>query len=104
MGQELQRLTPGTVSRADPSWPTVAGTTVRELADAFNRVADSPIQVLEAGRRPGDVVGAYTRIGRAERLLGWRPRYDITEGIRHSLQWAATRDKILAGPAGLPER
>ena len=29
MGQELQRLTPGTVSRADPSWPTVAGTTVR---------------------------------------------------------------------------
>ena len=29
MGQELQRRTPGTVTRADPSWPTVAGTTVR---------------------------------------------------------------------------
>jgi hypothetical protein len=29
MGQELQRRTPGTVARADPSWPTVAGTTVR---------------------------------------------------------------------------
>ena len=76
---------------------TGRGTTVRELADAFNRVAESPIQVREAGRRPGDVVGAYTRIGRAERLLGWRARYDIADGIRHSLQWAAIRDEILSG-------
>ena len=29
MGQELQRRTPGTVARANPSWPTVAGTTIR---------------------------------------------------------------------------
>ena len=29
MGQELQRRTPGTVARADPSWPTVASTTIR---------------------------------------------------------------------------
>ena len=37
MGQELQRLTPGTVSRADPSWPTVAGTTVRLWFDRHYR-------------------------------------------------------------------
>ena len=43
------------------------------------------------------MAGAYTRIGRAERLLGWRPQYDIAEGIRHSLQWAALRDEILSG-------
>ena len=29
MGQELQRRTPGTVARADPSWPSVASTTIR---------------------------------------------------------------------------
>jgi UDP-glucose 4-epimerase len=74
-----------------------AGTTVRELLAAFNRVADHPVQAREAGRRPGDVAGAYTRIDRAERLLGWRPQYDITEGIRHSLQWAALRDQVLSG-------
>jgi hypothetical protein len=34
MGQELQRRTPGTVARqADPSWVTVAGTTVRLWLD-----------------------------------------------------------------------
>ncbi len=79
---------------------TGVGTTVRELLDAFNRVAGRPVQVREGGRRPGDTVGAYTRIERAERLLGWRPQYDITEGIRHSLQWAAIRDEVLSAEPG----
>jgi UDP-glucose 4-epimerase len=60
-------------------------------------VADQPVEAREAGPRPGDVAGAYTRIGRAERLLAWRPQYDIAEGIRHSLQWAALRDDVLSG-------
>ena len=76
---------------------TGTGTTVRELAAAFNQVADHPVQVREAGRRPGDVAGFCTRMSRAERLLGWRPQYDLTEGIRHSLQWVALRDEVLSG-------
>ena len=71
------------------------GTTVRELLDAFNQVSGHPVEVREAGRRPGDVAGAYTRVDRAERLLGWRPRYDIAEGIQHSLRWSALRDESL---------
>jgi UDP-glucose 4-epimerase len=81
---------------------TGAGTTVRELLDAFNRLAERPAQARDAGRRPGDTVGAYTRIDRAERLLGWRPQYDVTAGIRHSLQWAAIRDEILSGAPARP--
>ena len=76
---------------------TGTGTTVRELADAFNRVSDQPIQVRGAGRRPGDVAGGYTRVNRAERLLGWRAQRDVAEGIRQSLQWAAIRDEVLSG-------
>lgn len=76
---------------------TGRGTTVRELLDAFNRVSDSPIRACDAARRPGDVAGAYTRSDRAKRLLGWQPQYDLDEGIRHSLQWAAIRDQILPG-------
>jgi UDP-glucose 4-epimerase len=76
---------------------TGTGTTVRELVGAFNRAADRPILAREAGRRPGDTPGAYTRIDRAGRLLGWSPQYDLAEGIRHSLQWAAIRDQVLSG-------
>ena len=74
-----------------------AGTTVRELLASFNQVTDYTVQAREAARRPGDVAGARTRIDRAERLLGWRPQYALTEGIRHSLQWAALRDEMLSG-------
>jgi len=76
---------------------TGSGTTVRELADAFNRVVDQPIDVVETGARPGDVAGAYTRSDRAERLLGWRARYSVEEGIGHSLEWARLRDSRLKG-------
>jgi UDP-glucose 4-epimerase len=64
---------------------TGTGTTVRELLAAFDRVAGRPVEVREAGRRPGDAAGACSRIDRAKRLLGWRPQYDLAEGISHSL-------------------
>ena len=80
---------------------TGTGTTVRELLDMFNRVSDRPIRAREAGRRLGDTAGAYTRTDRAARLLAWRTKYDVVDGIRYSLQWAAIRDDILrAATAG----
>ena len=75
---------------------TGTGTTVRELLATFNSVIDVPIAADDATRRPGDSVGAYTRIDRARTLLAWRPQYSITEGIIHSLYWAAIRDEILS--------
>ncbi|MEV4011224.1 UDP-glucose 4-epimerase GalE [Nonomuraea angiospora] len=74
---------------------TGAGTTVRELAEAFNRVVDRPIEVVETDPRPGDVAGAYTRSDRARRLLDWQARYSVEEGIRHSLEWARVRESRL---------
>ncbi|MER5499061.1 MULTISPECIES: UDP-glucose 4-epimerase GalE [unclassified Streptomyces] len=78
---------------------TGTGTTVRELLDAFNGVVDIPVPAVDAPARPGDVAGACTRGERAEQLLGWRPRYSLTEGIRHSLEWAALREKVLGDPS-----
>jgi UDP-glucose 4-epimerase len=83
---------------------TGRGTTVRELLAAFNQATGSRVQARDAARRPGDVVGAYTRVDLAQRLLGWRAQYDITEGIRHSLQWAAVRDQILSGETARQQR
>ena len=90
---------------------TGQGTTVRELLAAFNRAADSPVEARDSQRRPGDGVGAYTRIDRAKRLLSWVPRYGIHEAIRHSLRWAAIREEILPddgardpNPGGAPLR
>lgn len=90
----LQRF--DTLSTSVINLGTGSGTTVRELADAFNEVVDRPIDVVETERRPGDVVGAYTRTDRAHELLGWKAHYAVAEGIRHSLEWAALRESRLA--------
>lgn len=74
---------------------TGTGTTVRELVAAFNRVSDQPVETADAPARPGDVAGAYTRIDRARRLLGWAPRFSVEDGIRDSLRWVAVRDSLL---------
>jgi UDP-glucose 4-epimerase len=70
---------------------TGTGTTVRELVAAVSRVTGTPVRVRAAAPRPGDVVGAYTRVDKARRLLGWEPRFSIDDGIRHSLEWAEIR-------------
>jgi UDP-glucose 4-epimerase len=70
---------------------TGTGTTVRELVTAVGRVTGTPVPVRDAPARPGDVVGAYPRIDKARRLLGWEPRFGIDDGIRHSLEWAQVR-------------
>ena len=69
------------------------GTTVRELLDMFNRLSDRPVQAREAGPPPDDAASAYTRTDQAARLLAWRPQYNLTDSIRHSLQRAALRDE-----------
>lgn len=78
---------------------TGTGTTVRELADAFNSVVTPPVAVEETGPRPGDVAGAFTRSDRAKQLLNWEPWHSIADGIRSSLRWAEIRDERLVDGA-----
>jgi UDP-glucose 4-epimerase len=74
---------------------TGEGTTVRELVAAVGAVTGEPVASADAPARPGDQAGAYTRIGRARRLLGWAPQFSLEDGIRHSLQWSALRNERL---------
>lgn len=76
---------------------TGRGTTVRELLASFEAVTGRPLPSVETGPRPGDNAGAYTRSDRAARLLEWRPRFSLEEGISHTLQWFERRDSVLGG-------
>lgn len=75
---------------------TGQGTTVREVVAAYEKVIGQTLTIDELGPRPGDIAGAYTRVDRAHRLLGWMARQTLEDGIRHSLEWASHRDKLLA--------
>lgn len=74
---------------------TGRGVTVRELVAAFEQVFGRPVPLREMPPRPGDVAGAYANADTAERLLGWKARRTIQQGIADALEWGRVRKKIL---------
>lgn len=74
---------------------TGQGTTVRELITAFESVTGAPLPIEVAPPRPGDNAGAFTRTGKAERLLGWRPELSLEQGIADTLAWFDRREAVL---------
>jgi UDP-glucose 4-epimerase len=71
------------------------GTTIRQLVDLFNSLADRPLEVQVEPRRNGDSRGAYAAIDRARELLGWRPELSLAQAITDALAWVATRQPAL---------
>jgi len=65
------------------------------MLDAFIKVYGKEIPVREAGRRPGDIAGAYANADKAERLLGWKAELPIEQGIADALKWGQIRETIL---------
>ncbi|MDT4987604.1 MAG: UDP-glucose 4-epimerase [Micromonosporaceae bacterium] len=77
---------------------TGTGVTVRELLAIFAEVTGRAIPTIEAGRRPGDSAGCFTRTDLVGELLDWCPTRSVADGIRDSLRWSALRDSILERP------
>jgi len=74
---------------------TGRGVTVRELVTAFEKVYGQTINKKETGPRPGDVAGAYTNADKAYRLLHWKAKLSIEQGIADALEWGKIRENIL---------
>ena len=65
------------------------GTTVLEILESIERVTGEPVPYEKADRREGDPPGLYAKANKAERELGWTPRYDgVDEIIGHAWAWA----------------
>jgi UDP-glucose 4-epimerase len=64
-------------------------TSVNELFDACGRAAGVDAKAEHAPARPGDVLRSVLDVSRAERELGWRPRWSLEEGLRTTWESAA---------------
>lgn len=69
---------------------TGSGFSVQEVIDAARRVTGVDIPVEYVGRRPGDPAVTGADRAKAQRLLGWQPRYSLDEIIRTAWQWHST--------------
>jgi len=63
------------------------GYSVREIIDAIEAATGQKIKAVEAARRPGDPPYLVAKAGKAKQLLGWKPRYGVSEIVETALAW-----------------
>ncbi len=63
------------------------GLTVLEIIHEFEKVSGIKLNYEIGPRRPGDVVAIYANNDKAKNLLGWDPRYNLTEMMDSAWKW-----------------
>lgn len=68
---------------------TGLGTSVIDIAAHLQRAAGSNLPIKFAPSRTGEQQESFLAIDKARRLLGWRPRIELAEGLASTYQWFA---------------
>ena len=62
---------------------TSRGTSVLELVAAFEKASGMKVPYRIVERRPGDIATCYADTEKAEKLLGWKAKYNIEDMCKH---------------------
>ena len=63
------------------------GVTTLEAVKAFEKVAGVKLNYVIGERRPGDVAAIYSNSEKAEKILGWKCKYDIEDMMASAWKW-----------------
>jgi UDP-glucose 4-epimerase len=69
------------------------GVSVLQLVTSFQKVTGVKLNYEIGPRRPGDVVKVYADPSKIMIKMGWKPRFSLEDGLKHSWEW----EKKLAG-------
>lgn len=61
--------------------------TLNELAEFLRQELKSPLEAEHVAPRPGDILHSWANIDRARRLLDFKPKVAVREGLRRTLAW-----------------
>jgi len=61
-------------------------TSVRQLALDMIQIAKKTVSTEDVAARPGDVLHSMANIERISRVLDWKPRYSLVEGLTEMLE------------------
>ena len=65
---------------------------LHEIIEACERACGKSGRVETLPQRPGDVGGTFADISDAVKLLDWRPRVSLEEGLRRTVEWWRSPD------------
>jgi len=74
-----------------------ARVTINDLCREIVGLVGSKVAPVHAPQRPGDVLHSQADIGKARRLLGFEPAFDVASGLRKAIGWY---EKGRTGDAG----
>jgi UDP-glucuronate 4-epimerase len=63
--------------------------TVNGVLATIGELVDRPLRIRRTGEQLGDVTETRADCAEAERLLGWRPRMPLVDGIASQVEWQA---------------
>ena len=61
--------------------------TLNELAGMIGRIVGTDVKPTYQPQRTGDVRHSLADIRKAERILGYRPKIGLEEGLRRTVDW-----------------
>lgn len=73
---------------------TGKGFSVLQVIESFERVSGRKVPRVFVERRPGDIAECFADCGLAEKLLGWKSKYNLDEMCRDSWAWQLARDGL----------
>jgi UDP-glucose 4-epimerase len=77
---------------------TGTASSVLDLYDALRAVTGFGPEPTFAPPRPGELLAIALACGEAERVLGWRPKFDLAAGLERTWAWAF--QEVNAGSVG----
>jgi UDP-glucose 4-epimerase len=66
---------------------TGVGVSVLELIEKFKAVTNIQIPVVIGARRPGDIEKVFADPAKVNKLLEWKTKFSVEEGLLHAWQW-----------------
>lgn len=63
------------------------GISVLEMIEAFEKTTHQKLNYHISERRPGDIPAIYSDSSKAEKILGWKCRYDIQDMMASAWKW-----------------
>ncbi|QRM89146.1 UDP-glucose 4-epimerase GalE [Lacinutrix sp. WUR7] len=66
---------------------TGTGSSVLEVIQAFEKVANNKLNYKIVNRRPGDVISAYADTSKANEVLGWKAQYSLEDAVLSAWKW-----------------
>jgi UDP-glucose 4-epimerase len=77
----------GTIDPWGVNIGTHSETNVTELAEAMMRASGIKVPINYAPARPGELQRSSLQIGKAAKVLGWKPEVGLEEGLKRTYDW-----------------